>query len=251
MAYSTGKTSAVLSTLTGVRSRPVAGVGRRKNCSAVRASVSSRSGQTATASGSDSSARQQRGNGGGQHLHFRRHEEQIFAGRGAGADVERLGAAEVARQPQHGDVGKLGIQLRAFVMGTAIHHQDFDGSAIVGSFERGQAAAQSGRAVVGKDQRRHLEAGGRSISCGCGSGSTATMGAALRASTLRLLATGMCGLGQRQDWSHLEVVIRQSAASRATLVGRDFAGIENVTGSLPVASQYTWLLLPVCTSTGT
>ena len=140
----------------------MAGVGRRKNCSAVLGLGVQQKRADGDGFRVRFQCRQERWNGGGQHLHFRRHEEQIFAGRGAGADVERLGAPEVARQPQHGDIGKLGIQLRAFVVRTAIHHQDFDGSPIVGSFERGQAAAQGRRAVVGKNQRRHFD-GGRKI----------------------------------------------------------------------------------------
>ena len=50
----------------------------------------------------------------------------------------------------------------AFVVRAAVHHQDLDGRAVVGTFQRGQAAAQRGRAVIGKYQRRNAN-GGRKI----------------------------------------------------------------------------------------
>src|SRR5580704_2275921 len=78
----------------------------------------------------------------------------MFASRRPRRDVQGLGSPEIARQAQDGNALELGIQLRAFVMGTAIYHQDFDQRPIVRSFERGQAAAQRGGAVIGKNESR-------------------------------------------------------------------------------------------------
>ena len=65
----------------------------------------------------------------------------MLAGGGAGSDVKGFGSSEVARQAQNCDASEFGIELRAFVVGAAIDHQNFDERAIVGTFESGQAAA--------------------------------------------------------------------------------------------------------------
>ena len=94
--------------------------------------------------------------GGGQDFHLRSEQEKMLAGGGATGDIEGLGSSEIAREAQDGDAFELGIELRAFVVRSAIDHQNLDQRPIVGAFKRGQAPAQSGSAVVRKDERGDL-----------------------------------------------------------------------------------------------
>src|SRR5579863_6826792 len=80
----------------------------------------------------------------------------MLAGCGASGDVEGFGSSEIARQAQDGNAFELGIELGTLVVRAAIHYQDFDQRPIVGTLEGGQAPAQSGSAVVRKDQRSDL-----------------------------------------------------------------------------------------------
>ena len=101
-------------------------------------------------------------------------------------------------------------------------------------FESGQAAAQGRGAVVGKNQSRDLWRG-RFFHClRAAAPVPSTIGAVFLASTFRLAATGMIQIGGS---GLIGLTIRQSAASRVTLVGGVFSGIENGTGSLPVGNQ--------------
>jgi hypothetical protein len=85
----------------------------------------------------------------------------MLAGGGASGDVEGFGSSEIARQTKDGDAFELRIELWTFVVRSTIDHQNFDKGPIVGAFERGQAPAQSGSAVIGKDQRGDLGRGRR------------------------------------------------------------------------------------------
>jgi hypothetical protein len=89
------------------------------------------------------------------HFNIRRKVEQQLRFSRARSDVHGSRGAQVVRQTQHIDGGKLGIELGAFVAAAAVDHQDFQPVAITGALQRFNGSAQGRSLVVPNQNGRH------------------------------------------------------------------------------------------------
>lgn len=74
-------------------------------------------------------------------FHLRSEEENVVAGGGSHADVQRFGCAEIPRQPQDRHVREIVALSAAAVGRPVVHYQDFHFGAVGLRFKRCQAAA--------------------------------------------------------------------------------------------------------------
>ena len=98
-------------------------------------------------------ARGEQRHGVGRYFGFGFKEQEIFADSGPDTDIQRLGGAEISRQPQDGNVWKVGVERRAAIGGTVVDQNDLHQLAVARFLERGERAAERGGLIIRDDQR--------------------------------------------------------------------------------------------------